>query len=35
MDNQANHAEREHYRKLTRGISDAIVEKNAGNHCKG
>lgn len=35
MDNQANYAEREHYRKLTRGISDTIVEKNARNHCKG
>lgn len=30
MDNQANHAEREHYRKLARGISDTIVKKDAG-----
>ena len=25
----------DNYRKLTRGISDTIVEKNARNHCKG
>ena len=30
MDNQANHAECEDDRKLTRSVSDAIVEKDAG-----
>ena len=30
MDNQANHAECEDDRKLTRSVSDCIIKKDAG-----